>query len=73
MRVFVLATLAALVLAGCAQSTLVVRGNTGLEHYIAKAAIAIHSSSEARAETREVKVEKRNHETYTYVKQDRRY
>ena len=67
------ATLVALVLAGCGQSTLIIRGNTGLEQYVAKAAIAMHSSSEARAETREVKVEKHNHETYTYVKQDRRY
>ncbi|MFZ2253137.1 MAG: hypothetical protein WAW13_03120 [Minisyncoccia bacterium] len=69
----VLITLAVLMLGGCANSTLIVRGNMPGTAWVAEKVAQAHSTyscSESRAEKREVKVQKRNNEAKVYLRHD---
>lgn len=65
-----LITLAVLILGGCANSTLIVRGNMPGTAWVAEKVAQAHTCTGARAEKREAKVTKRNSETEVYLRQD---
>lgn len=74
-----LAAVVCAALSGCADSTLIVRGNTGITAYVAERAMAWHEQTEAcaspRAEKRVAKSQKkyqegREVETYLYVRHE---
>ena len=64
---------ATLALGGCANSTLIVRGNMPGTAWVAEKVAQAHSTyscSESRAEKREAKIYKQNREVNVYVRHD---